>query len=129
MVWKQKQKQPQKKKPWNPWAKVLGAVLTKEPADLHLRRGQVGTVWSRVMSPQDINRSYSRSIRIENESGANYLDVAFSREAPDTYFCRIPASSGDDNNYRHFRLGRNGLTVWLRASAASTGYQFQMEAY
>jgi hypothetical protein len=128
MAWPKRANQRQPKKA-NPWANVLGAVLTKEPAALHIRRGAVGTDWSRVMSPQDVNRNYTRSIRIENESSATYLDVGFSKEQPDTYFCRIPASSGDDNNYRHFRLGRNGLTIWLRAGATSTAYQYQMEAY
>jgi len=110
---------------YSPWSRILGAVLPRGSTQIFMLRGTAtDALWHRVMVPETTGRSYTAQLRIVNFDAANTLDVCFNKQPSDDYYETIPA-----NDMRHYRLGRNGLTIWIRASAAPTDWNCVLESY
>jgi len=111
----------------SPWSRILGAVLARGATTLHMRRDTLADLnWHRILVPDTTGRAYTQSIRVVNHSAvaANILDVAFSKTEPDIYFESIGSA-----DRREFRLGKNGVYLWLRAQAQPIEYNVVVESY
>lgn len=114
-------------KVYSPWSRILGAVLARGATTIHMRRDTLTDLnWHRVLTPPDTGKAYTQSIRVVNHSAvaANILDVAFSKQEPDIYFESIP-----DSDRREYRLGKNGIYLWLRAQAQPIEYNVIVVSY